>query len=227
MGLSMDVRPRVVEEGKVRLGFAEGYTRDVALDFANAKPATQTDTTVTSAFLTEISAFYGVGGNMDIGIRVRPLARGAKLEWQLQLLDPRVDAVGLAIGLGVDGFFRNRLDLGCEANGCFYREYGGAVADLPIVLSRRTWHWMTLFVAARPQYLFVMGQQTYEAQDGSFPTLTLKKTGLQLIGAGTAGILFEGRVFRAVPQVTVETVRGPTGKLEVASYPSIDFGFEF
>ena len=227
MGLSMNVRPRVVEEGKIRLGVGQGFTRDVARDFAYAKPTTEESVAPSSAFLSELSVFYGVSKNMDMGVRVRPAARGMKLEWQYQIFDPRGDAMGLAFGVGLDGFYRNKFTVDCQDHGCFYRRYGGVVADLPVVVSRRTWHWMTLFVAARPQYMFMMGEQTYKADDGSFPTLKLKKTIEQPIVGWTAGMLFEWGIVRMLPQANGVTVRGPDGKYIHAIYPSLDFGFEF
>jgi hypothetical protein len=227
MGTSMGVRPRVAEEGNLRLGFGQGFTRDIARDFAYAEPTNEIATIAPAALLSELSAHYGIAKHMDIGVRVRPMAPGLKLEWQYQLLDPRGDPVGVAVGLGVDGFYRSRLQLDCQAHGCFFREYGGAIAELPIVLSRRTVRWLTLFVAARAELLFMKGQQTYEADDGSFPTLKVKKTVTQPIGGWTAGLLFEWSIVRMIPQVNGVTIRGPDGELLHAIYPSLDFGFEW
>jgi hypothetical protein len=227
MGVSMNVRPRVVEEKDLRLGFGQGFTRDVAQDFAFASPTTEKAETPSPALLSELSVHYGISKHADVGVRLRPIARGMKLEWQYQLLDPRGDAVGLAIGVGLDGFFRSRLQLGCEDHGCFYRKYGGAIADLPIILSRRTVHWMTLFVAVKPEFLFIKGRQTYRADDGSFPTLKVEKTATQPVGGWTAGLLFEWAIVRMIPQVNGVTIRGPDEKYRHAIYPSLDFGLEW
>ncbi|MBI5507341.1 MAG: hypothetical protein HY903_01185 [Deltaproteobacteria bacterium] len=226
MSVSQNVRPRVVDEGDLRLGTAAGVSRDVAQDFARAAPSTETRSRYTWAPLAELSAHYGIAKHMDLGLRLRPLARGAKLEYQLQLLDPRGDVIGLAVGLGIDGFYRTRTKLLCEVDGCFFREYGGVVVDLPLVVSRRTVRWLTLFAAVRGAFLVLQGRQTYEAADLSFASLRVDKQQRQPIAGVGCGLLLEWASVKVVPQVNVATLRLANGATSFATYPSLDLAFE-
>ncbi len=227
MSSSLNLRPYPTDEGKLRLGVGQGFTRDVATDFAFAKPNADVANRGSMAWLTEVTAHYGVAKHMDVGVRVRPLAKGAKLESQIQLFDPRGDLIGVSIGAGIDSFYRTRLKMECEAGGCFYREYAGMMADLPIVISARPLRWATLFVAARAQYLLIEGQQSYEPEDDSFQTLRQKKHIREPIVGFGGGVEFNWGKVRLVPQAVGQTVKFPKGKQHLLVYPSLDFAVQF
>ena len=76
--LSLNSRPRALDAGEVRFAFAQGVTRSTRGDFVRSEPEPYDGKA--TLWMTELSAHYGLTDRLDIGTRVRPLARGGKLE---------------------------------------------------------------------------------------------------------------------------------------------------
>jgi hypothetical protein len=227
MGLSLNTRPQVLPEGEVRIGMSYGGTRDVGEDFSYSAPSAEKPPEDILAFLHEYSFHYGLNGWMDVGLRIRPFSNGAKLETLFQVLDEESDPLGLAIGLGLDGFSTDVISLGCEEGGCFYREYYGLAADLPVVISHHIAPSATVFLGIRYTHLFIEGEQRYESQTHAFDTLVVEKHISQPIFGWVAGLSFVWGIVRFVPQLLGTTYSFPNESLKHSVTFAFDFAFEF
>jgi hypothetical protein len=229
MGLSMNMRPRVLEEGDVRIGVAWGSTRNVAADFAYAEPSGETLEGEVLGTITELSLHYGFLSWFDLGVRVRPVKWGAKVEALFQVIPGREgeQPFGLVVGLGLDGFHRDRVELGCAEGGCFFREFEGLNLDVPVVASLRVWPSGLLFFGIRYSHLYIEGCQRYESETNAFPPLVVNKY-ISLPAFGWAlGFQQEWGIVRFTPQLIGTTIEFPGTDRRHDMFFTFDLGFEF
>ena len=117
--LSQSARHHVVEEGKLRCGWAMGLGRALGADVEYAEPEDRDPEElippIAVAILLETSMFYGLDERVDLGFRLRMPANPAglvnasgKVESLVQILSQRLwgDPMNLAVGIGLDGFYR-------------------------------------------------------------------------------------------------------------------------
>ncbi|OGR09300.1 MAG: hypothetical protein A2341_10695 [Deltaproteobacteria bacterium RIFOXYB12_FULL_58_9] len=217
---SQSVRPETLMPGQFRIGIVQGVTRNHADDFAFAEPTGETKKSPSPVWLTEIAAHYGVARDFDVGLRLRPFSLGGRVELMYQVVREKTLGLGIAVGLGIDGFYRSRDRLGCVAGGCFSREYAGMVGDVPLILSRHLWRRGVLFLAGRYNHYLIFGEERF-ATPGLDDQVIDKE--INQWGAGwVVGLQFELRSVRIAPQLAGGLVRMPSGGLLHALYPSLD-----
>jgi hypothetical protein len=157
-----------------------------------------------------------------VGIRLRPTLIGGKIETLYLVVREKDLGVGIAVGLGADGFYRRRHRVVCDAGGCFRREYGGVVVDVPLIVSRHLWRRGSLFLAARFNYLYLSGEESYKSRTGAFTRLSVDKSVSQPLGGWLLGLEIDGHFFRLVPQMAGALVKLPSGSLTHVIYPMVE-----
>jgi hypothetical protein len=173
-----------------------------------------------------VSAHYGLTKRWDAGVRVRPFSRGAKLETLVQLLHEKRAGVGLAVGLGVDGFWRAHAKVECSGDGCFSQGLRGLITDTPVILSMHLWRHGTAFVGGRYQHLFLWGEQRFAAPGRPFAPLVVETATNQWIAGWLVGVEIDGFWWRLTPQMGGSTVRLPGGKIAHILTPAIEVGVD-
>lgn len=228
------VRPQPLMPGQFRVGMVQGIARNYADDFAFAQPTGEDKVHTSPAWLAEITAHYGLVRDLDVGVRLRPWSAGGKLELLWQAVRERTLGVGIAIGVGADGFYRSRhriaraTDLeGQPADGVFSRWYGGLMADAPLIFSRHLWSRGTLFVGGRYMHLFIWGEERFKSQEGAFPARVNEKAFNQWAAGWVLGIEIEWQWLRIVPQLSGATTVMPDESIKHVLYPALDIAGVF
>jgi len=264
--VSQSVRPHTLEEGELRLGVTGGLSRALGYDVEYARPQDANPeedgvSPLSLALLQELSAHYGVRDDLDVGLRLRlPYSPagdwnlGLKLETMLQLFDQhkRQDPVSLAIGVGLDGFFRpyhgpnevvtevRTSSPGSDESyyypqtiddGGFDLQYGGAMLDFPLILAYRPDAVIELFMGGRVGFLYIDATQRYEPADPGFATVEYTKEVRQPTFGGFAGFTLTSPLkrFRAsiTPQLYFYTLDIPDYGQAVQVGGTVDLGYQF
>ena len=230
--LSLNSRPRALDPGEVRIAFAQGVARSTRGDFVRSEPAPYGARA--TQWMTELSGHYGITDRIDVGTRVRPLARGAKLEGMAQIFERNEAPVELGVAVGIDGTHQQNETSGCDYDGglCVKRRYWLLAADARVVAARELWRTRsgvgsgTLFAAVGYSHLYVNGRETADYTHSTQPKIVVeKRTGLPG-GLWTAGLELGFGRFRLVPQVDGFTIRMARGGARMVVAPNVELAWE-
>jgi hypothetical protein len=227
IGGTQAVRPGTLMPGQLRVALAQGLGRNYTDDFAFAAPTDDSDGSPSPVWLTEVAAHVGVVRDLDLGVRLRPTAYSGRVEALYQVLREKTLGVGVAVGVGVDGFYRARHRVACGGGACLNRGFGGIAADVPVVLHAHVLRRMSLFAGGRYTHVFVWGSERLRSTNHGFAPLEIKKSVSQPTGGWVAGIEWEGLHWRISPQVAGTFVVLPDASRAHLIVPTLELGVVF